>query len=108
MGDPDGTTSHGERAAAALDKGKGRAIDNAQPEDVSMGEDEESSSDESIVDDHVCCSEPCSHRPLACSYRDNPCASHRMANSWRVSSLPKVKYPLDKTLILSALRERQK
>jgi len=51
MGDPDRAT-YGERAAAALDKGKGRAVDNAQPEDVSMGEDEESSSDESIVDDH--------------------------------------------------------
>ncbi len=58
MGDTDGTTTHGERAAVSLDKGKGRAFNNAQPEDVNMGEDRESSSDESIVDDHVCCSEP--------------------------------------------------
>lgn len=60
MGDPDGTTTHGEPAAISLDKGKGkgRAVDKAQPEDVSMGENEESSSDESVLDDHVCFPQP--------------------------------------------------
>jgi hypothetical protein len=56
MGDIDETTTYDERIAASLDKGKGkgRAVDNAQDEDVSMGEDEESSSDESAVGDCVC------------------------------------------------------
>ncbi|PGH29136.1 hypothetical protein GX50_08119 [[Emmonsia] crescens] len=50
MGDT-GAATFGGSASSGLDKGKGKVVDNHPADDVSMGEDEESSSDESVVED---------------------------------------------------------
>ncbi|PGH13750.1 hypothetical protein AJ79_03449 [Helicocarpus griseus UAMH5409] len=50
MGDT-GATTFGGSESSGLDKGKGKAVENYPAEDVSMGEDEESSSDESVAED---------------------------------------------------------
>ncbi|OAX80767.1 hypothetical protein ACJ72_04898 [Emergomyces africanus] len=50
MGDT-GATTFGSSASSGFDKGKGKAADHHPADDVSMGEDEESSSDESVVED---------------------------------------------------------
>ncbi|OJD21664.1 hypothetical protein ACJ73_06994 [Blastomyces percursus] len=50
MGDT-GAAAFDGGATSGVDKGKGKAVDNHPADDVSMGEDEESSSDESTVED---------------------------------------------------------
>ena len=86
MGD-DGTTTFGQGTSASLDKGKGRAIDH---EDVSMGEGEDSSSDESAIEDTVCISTipPFPNFPfhlaIASAYASSGpvLQRHEYANSW--------------------------
>lgn len=51
MGDNTGTTLPDQ--GASLDKGKGKAVDTSVQEDVSMGEEGDSSSEESGVEDIV-------------------------------------------------------
>ncbi|OJD20024.1 hypothetical protein AJ78_00040 [Emergomyces pasteurianus Ep9510] len=50
MGDT-GATTFGGSASSGHDEGKGKAVDHNPADDVSMGEDEDSSSDESTVED---------------------------------------------------------
>ncbi|KLJ09682.1 hypothetical protein EMPG_14895 [Blastomyces silverae] len=50
MGDT-GATAFGGSATSGLDKGKGKAVDNHPAGDVSMGEDEDSYSEESTAED---------------------------------------------------------
>lgn len=45
-----GAATYGSSAGSGVDKGKGKAVDNHLADDISMGEDEESSSDESTAD----------------------------------------------------------